>query len=153
MNCISDEIIQKYIDGEIKHGEIVLVEQHLMECTPCYEKVDLHRSLSIKLKTVINSIVDDNIEIPIFETDKGIPEQTFIKRNRYAISISALISAASLILFFAVFKNEKGINQNDHFLFIGNFDCEVDANQPATQQPLLIHITKPDGKQIDYIMN
>ena len=70
MNCINDEIIQKYIDCEVKQDEIVLLEQHLKECTSCSEKVELQRDLSNKLKSAIDSIVDDNIEIPAFKPGK-----------------------------------------------------------------------------------
>ena len=153
MNCINDETIQKYIDHEIKQGEIILLEQHIKKCTPCSEKVKLQRDLSKKLKSAIDTVVDDNIEIPTFKPDKGVTEETFLKRNRNVFSISALIAAASLILFILVFRNGKEIGECDPHIFISTLEYEVDANQPVTQQPLLIHIAKPDGSQFDYVMD
>jgi hypothetical protein len=153
MNCINEENIQKYIDGELKQPEIVLLEQHLNQCGPCSEKVGSQRSLSINMKSTINSLVDENIVIPAFEPSNHIVHQTFIKRNKYVISISALIAAASLLLFFGIFRKGQNTKKDEQLLFISTLYYEVDANRPVTKQPLLIHITKPDGNQIDYIMN
>ncbi|NOX46691.1 MAG: hypothetical protein GXO89_06910 [Chlorobi bacterium] len=105
------------------------------------------------MKKAINSMVDENIEIPAFEPGNHFVHQAFIKRNRYAISVSALIAAASLLLFFGVFRKGQNTKEDRQLLFISTLYYEVDANRPATQQPLLIHITKPDGDQIDYILN
>lgn len=153
MNCINNETIQKYIDHEIKQDEIVLLEQHIKKCTTCSEKVSLQRDLSKKLKSAIDAVVDDNIEIPAFKPNKGITGETFLRRNRNVFSLSALIAAASLILFILVFRNKKEIGECDPHMFISTHEYEVDANQPVTQQPLLIHIAKPDGSQFDYVMD
>ena len=154
MNCINDEIIQQYIDGEVKQGEIVLLEQHLKECAPCAERVKSQRDLSNKLKSAIDSLVDDPIEIPEFMPGNGKAHTTtFLRRNRKVFSISALIAAASLILFILVFRNGKEYGQNSPPLFMGTLEYEVDANRPAAQQPLLIHIANPDGSQFEYTID
>jgi len=64
-----------------------------------------------------------------------------------------LIAAASLILFILVFRNGKKIEKGEPHMFISTLEFEVDANQPVTQQPLLIHIAKPDGSHFDYVMD
>ena len=151
MNCMSDEMIQQYIDGELKPEEVAFIEQHLKGCNSCTTRLESQRQLSNKLKSAIDSIVDDNIEIHAFETSKKLPLKPATIRKPVFV-ITSMIAAACLVLFFVVFRNGEGVQTAKQISSVGIYPFEPDANQPLSGQPLIIHVAGPDGNQIDYIM-
>jgi anti-sigma factor RsiW len=148
---MSDEMIQQYIDGELNPEEVAFIEQHLKGCNSCTARLESQRKLSKKLKSAIDSIVDDNIEIPAFETGKKLPRKTVSTRKPVFV-IASMIAAACLVLFFVVFRNGESVQTANQISSAGIYPFEPDANQPLSGQPLIIHVAGPDGNQIDYIM-
>jgi anti-sigma factor RsiW len=138
-------MIQQYIDGELNPEEVAFIEQHLKGCNSCAARLESQRKLSKKLKSAIDSIVDDNIEIPTFETGKKLPRKP-------VFVIASMIAAACLVLFFVVFRNGESVQTANQISSAGIYPFEPDANQPLSGQPLIIHVAGPDGNQIDYIM-
>jgi hypothetical protein len=152
MNCISDELIQKYVDGEVKQGETVLIEQHLFGCKSCTDRLYQQRKLSEELKLAICSIVDDNIDIPLFDPQKNRIEKPKFRSTKTILLIPAFIVAASLVLFFMVYRNANDTQKVDRIPFASTCNYEFDANQPLSGQPIIIHTTDPEGNQNDYLI-
>lgn len=60
-NCHDiEKKFQSYLDGEMKSGELVLLEQHLDYCLPCDKKIEFEKKLRslLKLKGKENKIPD-----------------------------------------------------------------------------------------------
>ncbi len=151
MNCISDELIQKYVDGEVPEDETVLIRRHLNVCKSCADRVEARIKTSENMKSAINSIVDDIIEIPAFEPGEKITEKPSLIRKPVLI-IATLAAAAFLVLFIIVFRNGKKTRTDGQISSFGISNYEFDANQPISRQPLIIHVAGPDGKKVDYII-
>ncbi len=151
MNCINDELIQKYIDNEVPAEENVLIRKHIAECKSCADRVEYQLIISKSMKSAINSIVDDSIEIPEFEPGKKITVKPSSIR-KHALLMATLFVAACLVLFIIVFRNGKDILTEKQITPAIIYNYEIDANQPLSEQPLIIHVAGPDGNQIDYVI-
>ena len=63
MNCINDDIIQKYIDGEATPKEVALIEKHIFNCEKCAANIDKQERLEAGVKKEINLLVDESKKI------------------------------------------------------------------------------------------
>lgn len=152
MNCINDELIQKYIDREVNEKEVVYIEQHISNCSSCSVRIETQKKMSDSFKSAINLIVDDKNSIPAFRSDTQPVTKLKVSRRRIVYVASTIFVAACLTLFILVFTNEPTTRTQEHISFFNAIDYEADANQPASQQPLRIHVIDPDGNRIDFIL-
>ena len=151
MDCISDELIQKYIDGEVNKEEDVLIRQHLENCKLCTDRVNIYIKITKTIKSAINSIVVDDFEIGVFEPAKMTVVKPILIRKGFLLT-AAMFAAACLVLFIIVFRNGEDIQTEGQMLQTSIYNYEVDANQPLSKQPLIIHVAGPDGHQVDYLI-
>lgn len=140
MNCIEEQLIQKYIDGECSEQETEMVEEHLLVCSECAGRLEEKRKLSVELKQLINSLSTNNIEIPPFtkrRMDSGKKLKIFI----YSLS-------AACILLFVLFLFDKRSNSDrNQITILQNIPREIDANRPASEQDFVIEVYDDFGHQ------
>jgi anti-sigma factor RsiW len=60
LTCISEQLLQKYIDGECAGNETAMIKQHLEGCLACHQKHAEMEKLSAGIKSAINSLIIDN---------------------------------------------------------------------------------------------
>ncbi|MCX6320817.1 MAG: zf-HC2 domain-containing protein [Bacteroidia bacterium] len=148
MNCIHDDIIQKYIDGEATSEEITFIEKHVATCNKCAVKIENQKRLATSVKKAINLLTKDTLEIPKF----AIPPRLIKKHNLTTKRISYIIAAASILLFVIVITQKKEMKkQNEIILEIGSA-MDVDANRPVTQLPLVINLIDAKGNISEYFI-
>lgn len=152
MKCINEGIIQAYIDGELSNDEVVQVEQHIQTCSLCMSKLETQQSISKQLKMAINSMADNDINIPVFSQLKSMGSWQNARRKKIVLTVSSLLAAASIALLVFLFSPESAIQKQDHVSFYNSFDYEIDANQPLTQQAIIIHVIDVDGNHADFIL-
>ena len=145
MNCIDEQLLQKYIDGECAESEKVVVKQHISVCPICLAKHAEREKLTGELKMAINSLNTENIEIPTFK----IPDNRSGKNMKlFLISLPAAC-VLLFVLFFTDKKNE--INQKE-LTIVQSIPREVDANRPASEQELVIEVFDGRGTRSEYII-
>ena len=148
MNCIKDDIIQKYIDGETTPSEEFLVENHVATCKKCKEKVENQRKLAASIKKALNLLEKDSLEIPSFLAPSKAIKNIFAPNNR----LFYIIAAASILLFLFVIrpKNETA-RQKENSIELG-YSLEVDANRPVSKLPMVINMIDSQGKVSEYFI-
>lgn len=145
MNCLSDEVIQMYIDGELPGEEQIRVDTHLQRCKKCTERVESQREVVLGFKASINSLVDDSIEIPAFiQTNR---RRGLSKKKLYKI-IYPLAAASILILFLALPFN-RNTEDPIEIIVISSFSGEIDANLPISDQEIEISFYNENGTKIE----
>jgi hypothetical protein len=146
MNCIKDDVIQKYIDGETTLSEAFLVESHIATCKKCELKIENQRRLAISVKKALNLLAKNSAEIP----ELAIPSR-HIKKPSLTIKRFSDIFAAACILLFVIFITKKKEMKNDDEIImeIGSV-IDVDANRPVSQLPLVISIIDSKGNISEY---
>jgi len=149
MKCLSDEIIQQYVDGETTPEQLVLIEQHLGSCSICAARVESQKKLAEGIKSAINRLVEDDIEVPGF-VPSGKVNKSFVLRKRTIYRIAAGLAAACIIMALIVFNNEQEPEKPNQILLVQNFDQDVDANLPIAEQPLVIRVYDSEGNLIEY---
>lgn len=151
MNCIKDELIQRYIDAEVDAGEREQIERHLAVCPTCAGLVDKQMQLALSLKNTMNELTADPFAVPPFVVPAK-KKPTFRSRQRKLIFA---LSAACLVAFIILLWNH---NQNgrltidDEITILGQTDWPVDANQPIGQQGLKINLIDPEGNVTEYVL-
>jgi predicted anti-sigma-YlaC factor YlaD len=146
MNCIHDEIIQKYIDGETNPEEVSLVENHIATCKKCALKVGNQRRLAASIKEAINLLAKDSVEIPEFTNPSGPVKKPSLTIKRF----SYVIAAACILLFVIVITDRKEMNSQVEITPDTDFAMDIDANRSISQFPLVINIIDAEGNIYEY---
>jgi hypothetical protein len=145
MNCIDEQLLQKYIDGECAESEKVAVKQHISVCQICLQKHVDREKLSSELKKAINSLATENVEIPTFK----IPANRSGKNMKlFLISLSA----ACVLFFVLFFVNKKNETNQKELIIVQCIPREVDANRPASEQEFVIEVFDGKGTRSEYII-
>ena len=146
MICINDDLIQKYIDGEASQIEVTSISKHISSCQLCAAKIDNQRDMANRIRTAINLLAEDVIEIPKF-----IPPNQRKKINDIKLKRLIYILTAACILFFVLFitQNEQREAEEEIIIF-NNFEWDYDANRTISQQNMTINVIDADGKISEY---
>jgi predicted anti-sigma-YlaC factor YlaD len=144
MNCIDEELLQKYIDGECTENEMVAVKQHLSGCLACTRKHAEMEKLSAEIKRAVNFLTIDNIEIPAFRK----PVARSLNRNFKLFLYS--LSAACILLFALFFANRKIESPHNEISIVQITPAEVDANRTASDQDFVIEVYDSKGQGSEY---
>lgn len=145
MNCIDEQLLQKYIDGECTETEKSDVKQHLSNCSECAQRLDERRKLSVELKLSINSLTTDEVEIPIFRIRKT--------KSRKSLKIIIYsLSAACIILFVLFIVDKKNDSNQTQTAILQIIPREIDANRPASEQDFVIEVFDGKGGFSEYLI-
>jgi flagellar basal body-associated protein FliL len=145
MNCIDEQLLQKYIDGESTDSEKVAVKQHFSACPICLQKHAEMEKLSSELKKAINSITTEKTTIPTFK----IPEN----KSEKNIKLFIVSFSAACILFFVLFlANQQTEKHQKEIIIVQSIPREVDANRPASEQEFVIEVFDGRGTRSEYII-
>lgn len=143
MNCIDDELIQKYIDGELDDSLVIEVQNHVRSCSVCENKLNRQVKITAGIKKLIENLTDEKIEIPEF---KMIPR---VERKKGVGKMLLYdMSAAAVILIFVgiqMFQEEKV--PSDKMIFF-QLENEYDANLPITEQEMNFDFFDEYGRMI-----
>jgi len=147
MRCISDELIQKFVDKEASAKENSIVQSHLSACSKCAEKVDERQYNANRIKNLIGSLNKSEIQVPIFKKPENQRKTLYIHLKK----IIYVASAACLLILFLIFHRKPNDN-NDKIEFVYSYDIESEynANLPLSEQEMVINIIDSNGKLIKY---
>jgi hypothetical protein len=146
MNCINEQLIQEYIDGECSVYEAKQIEQHLSICSECARQHGTMKRLAKEIKLAINDLNIDSIVIPTFTPRFKKTTQKPIKYIIYSLS------AACIILFILFFVDKKYHSNQKETIIVQCITREVDANRPATEQEFVIEVLDDKGKSSEYFI-
>lgn len=146
MNCISDELIQKYMDGETTLPEETLIQEHLLGCEACANKLEAQRTLASGVRKALHLLGNTEVEIPEF---KWPSQQKRIINHKFKRVIYSVSAACILVLVFFVFQTHKQSTETKAF-FQYNFESEYDANRTISQQELIINVIDAEGKVTEF---
>jgi len=146
MKCISDGLIQKYIDGEVNLKEEAFIKEHISDCENCAQRLEERKELANSIRKVINQFGSIEVDVPEFKLPIAQKKIISIKHKRYVYSISA---ACILILIFFVFLNQKQ-TENIEINYSYNLESEFDANLPVSEQEMVFQIIDSDSKLTTY---
>jgi len=153
MNCIDDELIQKYIDNETSHKETAYIEEHTSSCIKCKKAIDEQRTLAAEMQRTINLLREEVFEIPVFNIPTKEKSRLKHKRKKSRVMLrwSLFASSAACILAFVLFilKPEKD-TPIDHTTFFHETEIEFDANRSITQQEIVVKIFDYEGNISEY---
>jgi hypothetical protein len=149
MNCIPDDLIQKYIDGEASPDEVSTIEKHIASCNKCVIRIVEQRRLSAYVKKAINLLSNDIIEVPKFEIPSKKIKTHFLTSKRLYYTIAA----ACAIFFVIVITKRQEIKKEDDIKIDISSIIDVDANRTVSQLPLVISIIDSKGNSSEYIIN
>lgn len=132
MNCLSDELIQMYIDGEVSDSEMIRLKAHIGECRDCAQRVSEQRKLSQDVIASLNHLVDDIPDIPEFIE----PFRTRLPGKKYLYRIILPIAAACIILFILVFSLDRNPEPGIDIMVLSGIESEIDGNLPISEQEI-----------------
>jgi len=144
MRCISDEIIQKFVDKEASAKENSIVQRHLSTCSICTKRVEERRYTTDRIKELIGSHNKNEIQIPIFQ----VPENQRKTLNIHYKKIAYIASAACLLILFIIFHRTP--KDEIEFIYSYEVESEYNANLPLSEQEMVIEITDSNGNLFKY---
>ena len=144
MNCINEELIQRYIDGELDTAEVFMSQNHIENCMACQEKLNRQVKIVAGIKKAIGNLVDENIEIPEFKiAPKREHKRSIVRKMLYDLS------AAAVILIFVGIQMFQGKSVQYEMMMTYQFEYEYDANLPITEQEMNFDFFDENGKLIE----
>ena len=146
MSCITNELIQKYIDGETNLEERVFVKNHLTSCESCESKLIAQRKRVIDIKNTLNLLTENTIEIPPMILPLQVNKRRLVLKRRLIYALSA---ACVLLFFVMIFPTNRDLKQNG-ISMLQSFDEDYDANLPISQQKMIINVVDPTGKVTEF---
>ena len=149
MNCITNELIQKYIDGETNLEEFVSVKNHLACCELCKNKYDVQLNRAIDIKKTLNLLSEDHIVIPQIVLPLQVNRRRLVLKKRLIYALSA---ACIFFLIVMIFPSNKDLNYNE-IKMMQSVDADYDANLPVTQQRLKIQVVDPSGRVSEFYVD
>ena len=142
MRCISDEIIQKFVDKEAFEKENSIVQKHLSTCGICVKKVEERRYTTNRIKELIGSHNKNEIQVPEFQLLETQGKVLHIPLRRIVYVASA--ATACLLVLFLLFHQKS--NDEIEFIYSYSFECEYNANLPLSEQEMVIEVKDANGK-------
>lgn len=149
MKCISDEVIQQYIDGETQPQETSVVEKHIETCRDCAARVSHQRALKTRFIGAINLLAGPAGGTPEL---KSSAKPSKGKRVLLSRVVPLLAAACILLLVGLFFQKDKAIDEKVS-LTEASFAGELDANRPVHQQELTITVISPGGGMSEHIID
>lgn len=143
MKCMSDELIQKFVDKETSAKESSFVNSHLATCGKCLKKVEERRNTANRIKQLIGSLNKDEIQIPLFQRPENQRKAFYLRLKRVGYVASA---ACLVVLFFILHQDSK---DKVEFVYSYDVESEYNANLPLSEQEMVIEIFDSNGKLIN----
>jgi hypothetical protein len=144
MNCIDEELLQKYINHECTDKEKADVEQHLSTCEACAHQLVTREKLYAEIKMAINSLNREKIEVPAFSNVNA----RLINRNIHLLIYS--LSAACILLFGLFIVDNEYQPYRNEITIVQSIPLEVDANRPASEQEFVIEVYDGKSQRTEY---
>jgi predicted anti-sigma-YlaC factor YlaD len=148
-NCLSDEMLQHYIDEELSLNEQIKIEKHLAECEYCSAKFQDKKKLIELLSNGVPSVKDNEIIVPDFHPPEKQKLEGRKKKHIYWWSTAASIL---ILISLFLFKNTDDTDINLEYVY-KEMNEEIDANKPWHEQTTTIYILNESGEIIDKIEN
>ncbi len=145
MNCIKEEMIQRYIDGETSPAESGNIKKHLLICKSCMSRVEKQRELASALKKSLQLSEINSDEVPVFELREKLTGKRYFTGKRIFYYVAA--ACTSVLLLFLIPKKKNAQHQNGVEISLG---LGVDANRPVSQLPVTLRIIDENGKVTEY---
>lgn len=144
MKCISDELIQKYIDREASVMEEASIKNHISGCGRCSQKIEEYLESTSNIKQLIGLLDEKEIEIPGFK--KPVPQKIMMSPKLRILMYSA--PAACILILFLIFFQKQ---QNDvEIIYLYDLESEFNANLPVSDQDMVIQIIDSEGRLLNY---
>ena len=149
--CLSEKMIQMYIDNEIDTFEKAGMEKHFAECKNCNRRLYEFKKMISDFKQSMSLVNIDSIEIPEFKHE----ETPLISGKKHPAfywkwAVAAVILIASSLL---IYNKLNTNSQNDVQYIIFDMSSEVDANKPLHEQSMSIYIIDKSGKKTEHFIN
>lgn len=142
MNCLNDEVIQLYIDGELGRDYLTQLESHLKICKKCDQRISEQRDFSQRIMVAIKKLDFDLDGIPNLEPSKK--KNGLLNKAVYKILYP--LAAAIIITFFLVLPISKDGENPKELIALSSFSGEVDANLPLSEQEIEIVFYNEKGE-------
>lgn len=150
MKCIDDDLIQRYLDGEIKLDEKVKLEKHLSECVHCSERLEHQRIRTSHIKDLLNSLAQEEVARPpvsIFKRSPASKPQNkgsvFWSWKRNIVYGFCTVCVIALVF---ICRHNTCPKEEPKIIHLQSIVEEVDANRPITDQKTVLVEINSDGK-------
>ena len=144
MKCLSNTIIQKYIDKETTIAENLKVEQHISACEKCAHRIEGQKSFIAYLikQTDANT---ESVVIPEFRKPTDIVVLPHFKiRKKHIFQI-----AAAACLLFAIFFGFYQKKPKEKYIIIYGMNNNFDANKAYYEQENDFLVIDQDGNIVN----
>jgi predicted anti-sigma-YlaC factor YlaD len=147
MNCLSDELVQRWIDKELSSGEAVELKAHLQTCAECRYRVQEQEQLATKLKQLIAGPAQTGSSIPPFIYPV---EPATRKKKKLTNWLRVAAVMLPLILLLKIFTNKEEVYQptREQQLMYESFN-DMDANSAFQERLMVTTSTNQEGELLD----
>jgi len=153
MKCLTNEQIQRFIDGEMPSLQPEQF-QHLTSCTSCQELYKEQKVLAQLIKEQINSVANSPERIPEFQISASItPAAPRVKRFPLWAKVAALLIPACFVWKMANKPEEKEFKPTTESIQLYEMYNSLDANTAFQENMIVTTVTDDKGKVVECSTN
>lgn len=156
MNCINNDLIQKYLDGEIHPDEKVRIENHLKKCTYCADRLEQQRKRVNIIKTLLDDLADEEVVrpplsqivnefMPLLESPNQKSSDVFKTAWPWKRRLMYGLCGACAVVLVLLYPLKNLFDKPQKVIQMQTMVREVDANRPFSDQETVISVIDPDG--------
>lgn len=141
LTCLSEEVIQQWIDGELDTTQQVQVHLQITSCEKCSEKAEQLKVLAFSVKKMLT--VED-VAIPEFTKPEKVIHQRFPLWLKIAVVLLPAFCLVKVLL-----QPEKTYLPSQEELLMYQSLSDMDANAAFQERVMVTTATNQEGKIVE----
>ena len=173
LKCLSEELIQQWIDGELNEEQQAQVSQHLAKCVACRHKAEQQKNLAFSIKKMLQL---EDVVIPEFVIDGTstgeqnnfneltlnkstyesealvITNESVTKSNKKFplwLKIAAVLIPAFCLVQVLIQPDKTYLPSHDELLMYQSIS-DIDANVAFQERVMVTTSTNQDGEIVEF---
>jgi hypothetical protein len=174
LTCLSEDLIQQWIDGELSEKKQKQVNKHLAGCEKCRQKAEQQKALAFSIKKILttNDVVIREFRMNETASREHGNEQSL--NNKSSIAESKAFKATPIIrlkktlpiwlkiaavllpafcLVQVLFQSEKSYQPSHDELIMYESLSDMDANAAFQQRVMVTTSTNQEGEIVEFEIN
>lgn len=143
LTCLSEDVIQQWIDGELSTIRREQVHEHLNGCEECRDKVQQQQAWALAIKKALTT---EEVEIPEFVPVNEVPAT---RRFPLWLKIAAVAIPAFCIVQLLLHPEKTYQPSHDELLMYQSLS-DMDANAAFQERVIVTTATNQEGEIVEF---
>jgi hypothetical protein len=152
--CLKEEVLQAFMDQELGEPENDCVSAHVAGCAACRGKLALIQSSSLKLKSILDSLVPDGHSVASLNTVIDLPQPASAPTIAWTGVAAGAAIAAVILVAFIFLRSGPVVPGSRDIAIVSHTSAAVkstgDQPTPIIHAPVPVRKQKPQPRILQF---